>query len=238
MTPSMNLGRWLAPLALTAVLAAPAPTLRAGPFTWAGPGNVWSNAGNWMPAGGPPQTAGDSATISSGPAVSLDIDPTIDAFTMNSSAASLSITNHTLTVTGPSNLTQGRVVMTNATWAGAGTLTIGASAFLTAAAASTIQDPISLSGTLTAQSIPNAFAVLSLAKDLTNNGTIQMSIPAGDFPTVQITVNGGKGTLTIAAGQHLKLLGTSFINDRTPTAAGMIVGSACSTAPRFPMVAS
>jgi len=202
-------GRGLTALALAAALAGPARTLRAGAYTWAGPGNSWGAAGNWGPAGGPPgqnAQAGDTAAINSGPAVTLDINATLAGFSMNSASASLAIPkNQTLTVNGPANLTQGRVFLTGGTIAGTGTLTIGSKSIVSVqgSGTSTIQNPISLSGTLSLQSSggkdDNGVA-LSLAKDLTNNGTIKFlnRIPdtADDDAQVALTINGGKGTLT------------------------------------------
>jgi hypothetical protein len=202
-------GRGLTALALAAALTGPARTLRAGAYTWQGPGNAWGAAGNWGPAGGPPAQnaqAGDTAAINSGPSVSLDTNATLSGFSMNSASASLAIPkNQTLTVNGPANLTQGRVFLTGGTIAGTGTLTIGGKAIVSAQGngTSTIQNPISLSGTLSVQSSgakdDNGVA-LSLAKDLTNKGTITFlnRIPdtADDDAQVVLSINGGKGTLT------------------------------------------
>jgi hypothetical protein len=278
MTETIKLSRWLTPLLLASTLATPARTLRAAAYTWQGPGNIWSAAGNWMPAGGPPGTnAADTAAINSGPAITLDVNETIAGLTMNSAAAFLSIpANQTLTVNGPAMLTQGRITLTGGTLAGTGTLTITNLSSVTASGTgSTINNPITLSGTMNIVATATGPGNLTLAKDLTNNGTIQMTVPAGGGPQVSLTINGGNGTLTnngiinfsanavpnsisaalvnnasgqinvngstllgsagvkssnlgtitIAAGKTLALLGASFINDRTPTAKGMIVGA-------------
>jgi filamentous hemagglutinin len=206
MTPTKKPGRWLVPLMLAAALMASVRALGAGAYTWQGQGDAWGAAGNWNPAGGPPQNAGDTATINSGPGVVLNINATLSAFTMNSASASLTIPkSQTLTVNGPATLTQGRVFLTGGTIAGSGTLTIGAKSIVAVqgSGTSTIQNPISLSGTLSLQSpggkTDNGIA-LSLAQDLTNNGTIKFlnRIPASadDDAQVVLTINGGKGKLT------------------------------------------
>src|SRR5215470_3450813 len=196
MAGRMKVGVRLALVSLLAILVISVRSVWAGAFTWQGPGNIWSAAGNWAPAGGPPNVAGDTAAINSGPALTLDIDPTIDGFSMNSASAFLSITNHTLTVNGPSNLMQGRVLMTGGTWAGTGTLSIGANGFLTATGPlSTIKNPIDLKGTLTIQSTNAVGGSLSLDKDLTNNGTIRLT--AGESNgRASLKMNQGNGTLT------------------------------------------
>jgi len=40
-------------------------SLNATDFEWAGGSGLWSTAGNWIPAGGPPNGSGDSAKFSS-----------------------------------------------------------------------------------------------------------------------------------------------------------------------------
>jgi hypothetical protein len=226
MTPTIKLGKWLTALALAAALAGPARTLRAGAYTWAGPGNSWGAAANWGPAGGPPgqnAQAGDTAAINSGPAATLDINATLAGFSMNSATASLAIPkNQTLTVNGPANLTQGRVFLTGGTIAGTGTLTIGSKSIVSAqgSGTSTIQNPISLSGTLSLQSSgakDDSGVALSLAKDLTNKGTItflnRVPSSADDDAQVALTINGGKGTLTNS--------GTITFNQRTVIDSGI-----------------
>jgi hypothetical protein len=172
---------------------------RAVAYSWMGPGNVWSAAGNWNPNTGPPLNPGDSAMInmSGGSGNVLDVNASIDSLSMNSAAASLAMqSGKTLTVSGPIMLTQGRVFMTKATFAGAGTLTITTKSSLSAVGASSIQNPISLSGTLTVTDSKDTpeLTKLSLTKDLTNGGTIQMT-GSQDIGLI-LEVNGGKGTLT------------------------------------------
>jgi hypothetical protein len=199
MMPTMKLGRWLTLSALAAALAAPGRPARAADYTWAGPGNIWSAAGNWMPNTGPPGTnANDTATIAKMPGVSLDVDETIAKLTMNSAGSSLSISNpRKLTVNGPITLTQGRLFLTGGSIAGTGTLTITNKSSVTAQGSSSIANPIDQGGTLTVQSSAGAPAALALAKDLTNNGTLQLiNKPADKAATVDLSINGGKGTLT------------------------------------------
>ena len=121
---------------------------------------------------------------------------------MNGAAASLSIpTNQTLTVNGPATLTQGRIIMTGGTIDGTGTLTItNLSSVSVSGNGSTINNPITQNGTLTISSTVGTTAAsngsLVLAKDLTNNGTIQTAVPTGGAAIVVLTINGGNGTLT------------------------------------------
>src|SRR5262245_52923309 len=110
---------------------------------------------------------------------------------MNSAAASLTIaTNQTLTVNGPATLTQGQLSLPGGTLAGTGTLTIANKASVPASGnASTINNPITQNGTLTVQATGDAQGLLTLAKDLTNNGTIQFTVPANNKRAVGLEIN-------------------------------------------------
>ena len=118
----------------------------ADAFTWSGNGNVWSVPENWTPRG-VPKMAGDTATIAAGGAngISLDIDPTLDSFTMNSAGKSLSITSHTITVNGPSTVDAGFIQLNNGAWAGTGALTLNQNARLSATGNSSITKLVSCS---------------------------------------------------------------------------------------------
>jgi hypothetical protein len=188
----------VAPLALAAALATPARTIHAADYTWKGGGNIWSNAGNWNPGGGPPgNNPKDTAAINKGPGVVLDKSQTIAGLTMNSAAAGLFIPkNQTLTVNGPAMLTQGRISLDGGTLAGTGTLTITAKSSVTSVSmGSTINNPIVQQGTLAVQA-NNGAADLSLGMDLTNDGKINLSNAAGKDFARTLTINQGKGTLT------------------------------------------
>jgi len=95
--------------------------------------------------------AGDSATITTGGAngVTLDIDPTLDSFTMNSAAKSLSITGRTITVNGPSTIDAGLVLLNSSTWTGTGKVGLSDKAVLVATGSSSIPNMQDVAGRLT-----------------------------------------------------------------------------------------
>jgi hypothetical protein len=224
MTATLKLGRWSTLLLLTAALAAPARTLRAGTaYTWVnGTGNVWNDPANWNPGTGPSgKNATDTAAIDSGPAVTLNANETIAGLTMNGAAASLIIPDmQTLTVNGPATLTQGRINLSGGTIAGTGTLTITNKSSVTASGRSpTINNPIVQNGTLTILSTATNSGLLILGKNLTNNGTIQMTLPAGAQPSAGISIGGGRGTFTnngivnFAANGMTSFIGATVVNN-------------------------
>jgi hypothetical protein len=222
MAATLKPGRWLTPLLLAAALAVPARDLRAGTaYTWMGTGNTWGDPANWNPGTGPPgKDATDTAAINSGPAVTLNLDETIAGLTMDSATAFLTIPDErTLTVNGPATLTQGRINLAGGTIDGTGTLTISNKSSVTASGnAPTINNPIAQNGTLNILSTTTDFGYLVLGKDLTNNGTIQMTVPKGGKLTVGLSIKKvgtftNNGIVNFAANATMNFISDSVVNN-------------------------
>lgn len=66
-------------------------------FTWNTGNGLWSVPGNWSPLGGPPDDAGDTATLSSPATVTLDASFTVGAVSLTNASAVLDLSNNSLT---------------------------------------------------------------------------------------------------------------------------------------------
>jgi len=131
--------------------------------------------------------AGDSATITTGGAngVTLDIDPTLDSFTMNSAAKSLSITGRTITVNGPSTIDAGLVLLNSSTWTGTGKVGLNDKAVLVATGSSSIPNMQDVAGRLTVTGTKMDGASLTNANtNLVIVGTLTLNTDAAGKQTV------------------------------------------------------
>src|SRR5262249_10182745 len=103
-------------------------TLLSTIFWKAATSGNWSVGTNWV--GNVAPTAGDTAVIDATGAnytVTLDTNPTVAGFTLNSANATFSAASRTFTVNGPDTLSAGSVLWRSSTWTGSGTLTNNAS---------------------------------------------------------------------------------------------------------------
>jgi hypothetical protein len=147
-------------------------------YHWVNPvsGN-WNTASNWENSHVP--VAGDTAIIDATGAnytVTLDINPTVDGFTLNSANATFSASSRTMTVNGPATLSAGTVLWTSSTWTGTGTLTNSASMTLQSA---TINAPLVNQGLLVFQGTANV-----VGGSLSNqaSGTLRLLGPRRSTP--------------------------------------------------------
>lgn len=79
-------------------------------FTWNAGSGMWSNPANWTPGGGPPDDAGDTATLGSAATVTLDASYTVGSVSLTHTAATLNTNNNALTF---GTLTNGGLVQAN-----------------------------------------------------------------------------------------------------------------------------
>lgn len=203
-------------------------------FTWSGAGNLWSVPGNWTPEG-VPKMAGDTATITTGGAngISLDIDPTLDSFTMNSAAKSLTITGHTITVTGPSTVDAGFIQLNSSRWASAAApnaLQVNANARLVATGDSSIANLGILKGRLTVTGTNTDGATLTIGKGFLNDGNVTLNTDAASKQTILTAggnapnfVNTGTVTFQGTAGS-LKVVG-ELVNGSATMVGSMAVNA-------------
>ena len=203
-------------------------------FTWSGAGNLWSVPGNWTPEG-VPKMAGDTATITTGGAngISLDIDPTLDSFTMNSAAKSLTITGHTITVTGPSTVDAGFIQLNSSRWASAAApnaLQVNANARLVVTGDSSIANLSILKGRLTVTGTNTDGATLTIGNGFLNDGNVTLNTDAASKQTILTAggnapnfVNTGTVTFQGTAGS-LKVVG-ELVNGSATMVGSMAVNA-------------
>lgn len=195
--------RGLAAVAGGAISLAAASSATGAAYVWGSAiGGSWGTQANWSPVG-VPQAAGDTASIlATGAAytVTLNISPTLDAFTMNSADATLAINGQTMTVSGASTITSGTVNMRNTAWVGAGLLTNSGS--MTVEGNSTIAN-LANGGALTVQGVPGFHCLLTVNNPFTNSGT--MTFTSTTLANANLAV-GGAGTFTNLAGGTVNVL--------------------------------
>ncbi len=188
------------PVAAGMILLVAASITRGGDFSWTDAAGVatgdFSDDTHWDPTGGPPGV-GDTAGIALGAVdpytVTLDVDATVDAFTLDDANATFAAAGRTFTVNGPSVLYAGDVLWQSSTWTGTGTLTNHGSMLLEGDG-STIGAPIDQYGTLLLRN--NASSVdFTLTDGSTNYG--QMTIDATGLSSLRINVSGGTGARTL-----------------------------------------
>ncbi len=204
---ALDMGKWVSVVGMMSLTLSWPAIVHAVAFTWSGAGNVWSAPGNWTPEG-VPKMAGDSATITTGGSngISLDIDPTLDSFTMNSAAKSLSITGHTITVNGPSTVDAGLIQLSNGAWAGTGTLSLNQNAVLSATGSSSIMKLDTLKGRLTVTGTKADGAALTIGNLVfTNGGTVTLNSDAAGKETI-LTVS---PVLINSSGSSVTFQGTN-----------------------------
>jgi hypothetical protein len=205
----------------------------------------WNTASNWENSHIP--VIGDTAIIdATGPnyTVTLDINATVDGFTLNSANASFttSIFSRTFTVNGPATLSAGTVFWVSSTWAGTGTLTNGAAGTLVVEGSCTLSAPFSNAAGATLRVLttrPFPVCVLTVAQGFSNAGAIELE---NGHQVAALTVSAGvltntgtisalagvcgltaqldnQGTLTVPQSLHLNLRGASS-NSGTINASG------------------
>src|SRR6476620_6082841 len=106
---------WYGAAAMLAISLVAASLSRGADYTWSGGGNIWSNAGNWTPGGGPPKMAGDTATLGAMPpnVISIDIVVNLNKFTLNSAGKQLDATNRSMSASNGFDIHAGRLSITN-----------------------------------------------------------------------------------------------------------------------------
>jgi len=206
-------------------------------------GGNWSDGSNWD-IGRPPQ-ADEQVMIVLEPnspyTVTLDTDPTIFRFNMTSHMATFSSTGHTFTVSDAAAVMAGQVSWTDSIWAGERTLTLGLQATLIVQGASEISAPLVQNGTLRIQSTDSTAAALTVTSSfvnggtltldsldsgtqgshlsvsgrLTNNGTIMLNGPAGQFEHVMdgALTNTATGVIHINRSSILSADNSDFTNN-------------------------
>ena len=197
---------WFVGFALACYLLAAVPAVHAIDFDWdaAASGN-WNDGTKWTPAG-VPDVAGETATIDATGTpytVTLNINPTIDAFDLNSADATLSAIGRTLTVDGAANLTAGLTDWRGSTWAGTGTLTNDAT--LRIGGSSQINNSVfDQNGIVDIQGGLSSTGTLTTANGVNNSGTINLESILSTFAS----------NLTVTSGT---LNNSGFINVNTGT---------------------
>ncbi|HVZ93447.1 MAG TPA: hypothetical protein VG797_02950 [Phycisphaerales bacterium] len=172
-------------------LSAAERALAGSNFTWAAAtsGN-WGDAIRWNP-NGVPDVAGDSAVIDATGAaytVTLNINPTLDFFTLNSSDATVSMVNRVFTATLGSTLSAGTIEFFASTWNGAA-LVNGAT--INFRGDSTINTPgFTNNGNVTLIGVPGAHAQLNLPDGSVNNGTWTVSSTTLANANISVAGNG------------------------------------------------
>jgi len=198
----------------------------------------WSQASNWNPHA--PGT-GDTAIIDatgSNYTVTLDVNPTIAGFTLNSANATFSASGQTFTVNGPANVSAGTLLWRSSTWTGTGTLTNAAS--MVAQGSSLVSSTFAQNGTLWVQgSNVGQHATLTAASGFNNAGAIRLesidqtwasnlTMTSGtltNMPTGVINANAGSGGgRTISA--NLTNNGTVNLNTGSTALAGVFTNTA------------
>lgn len=189
-------------------------------YSWNVGNGVWSVAANWTPAGGPPDGAGNSATLGGAAAytVTLDSNRSLDAVTISNANAILNIGSSTLTAAVTNS---GTIVSSSGTING--NLTNNASSSVLMPAGSTLNlssASVTNNGTININSnAGGATTVLHLlsSTSLTGNGVIQMS-QQGTW--AQLTSAGG-ATLTNGASHSIQgrgIISASLTNNGTVNA--------------------
>ncbi len=175
------------------LMVAPA---EGGAFSWSSAaGSNWSVGTNWSPVGAP-QAAGDSVLIDAAGSpytITLDVNPTLDAFTMNSADATLFMDGRTMTVSGASTITSGTVQLRSSAWAGAGTLSNAGT--LIVEGGSSINN-LSNTGTMTVRGVSGLNTGLTVNSPFSNSGT--MNFTSTVFASANLAV-GGTGVFTNSA---------------------------------------
>src|SRR5262249_15136363 len=157
---------------------------------------AFSMGTNWV--GDKAPGLNDTAVIDAAGAnytVTLDVNPTVAGFTLNSANASFSLSGRTMTVNGPAMLNAGSVNLAGSTRAGQGTLTNNAT--INVANASAVATPFVQggNGVLAVTGVDtgtgNNPASLTAAGPFSNAGTITLT-SAGIIATAQtLTVSNG-----------------------------------------------
>jgi hypothetical protein len=167
--------------------------------------NNWNSATHWAPDGVPGNSLNDTVVIdvTGSYTVTLNVDPAnpLDSFTLDSSDATFFLNSHTLTVNGPSTLTDGSVVFQNANWAGTGTLTNYA-AISMSGSCEVSTSSFDQNNTLTLGSPTGGHTTLTVANDLNNAGTLTMtSVNAGYYSYLKVNDTlTNSGTIDIFSG--------------------------------------
>ena len=197
-------------LGASSAVAGPAST----DYFWANAtSGAWGNLNNWTPAG-VPDVAGETATINATGAaytVSLDFDPTISGFKLDSTDATLQINGHTLTVNGPDSLVAGTARMINSAWAGSGTLANQANLWVEGNSA--INCAISNTGLLWVRGTSANNSDLSIGA-FTNDGTLRLeSVDAAttsylDINGAGLFTNAGTFEVNVGSGGARRLNGS------------------------------
>ncbi len=120
--------RWCAPAALAVLAGTACSTLAQTTLTWNnGAGGNWNTSGNWTPTGVPNNTGPTfNAVISLAGAytVNLDIDATIENFTLNATGGALLSLNNTSDLVVNQSMTLGSEFYGRRELGGSGTLTV------------------------------------------------------------------------------------------------------------------
>ncbi|MFM9958590.1 MAG: beta strand repeat-containing protein [Phycisphaerales bacterium] len=179
-----------------ASLLSAAASSQAAAFDWLVPGSGnWSTAANWSPTG-VPLSAGDTATIAATGAsytVTLDVSPTLDAFTLNSADATMVSIGRTMTVSGASTISAGTLRLQSSAWLGAGVLSNAANLIIEG---STTIANLSNTGSMTVRGVPGLNSGLTVSNPFTNSGTLTFT--STTFASANLSV-GGSGVFTNAA---------------------------------------
>jgi len=165
----------------------------------------WNTAANWL--GDQVPGMDDTAVIDAAGAdytVTLDVNPTVAGFTLNSANATFTSSGRTFTVNGSATLSAGDVVSLNTTWAGTGTLTNNAA--LAIRGNTTISSPFVNAGTLTLETVAGTDSQTVLA---VTTGTLV------NAPTGVLTVNPAAGSLSQYIDASLDNRGAVNINGYT-----------------------
>lgn len=179
----MKFSRWVLFLAYLAAVGY-VRVVRAVDYTWIdtfGMGD-WSVAGNWAPAApaGPPNVGDTAKIIQLGSyTVNLDINTAVDAFIMDSPAATFWAVGRTFSVQILGNnatLIDGRVVLDGSTWTGAAKLRVLSSGLLDARGTATIMSAFENAGGLVSiVGDGGGPATLVVNGSVSNSGRIQLT---------------------------------------------------------------
>jgi hypothetical protein len=191
---------------------------RSADYSWTGNGNIWSAAGNWTPGGGPPNMAGDTATLGAAQpnTVVLDVDVSIKKVTLNSAAKTLQVTNRNLAASEGFDIQAGSISLSSSTLT---TTKVGervkmgpanSKLIVTGNSTITTADPASIEsgGTVSISGTATDGAQLTLSGDLYSK-TFEMTSNAAGKQTI-LTLAAGNGFLVSYA--TVRFLGTAGSN--------------------------